>query len=183
MLKNADGATELILLTGIDVTEQREAERRAETAEQAVENARRETTDSAARDADEQGNPTHDRNRPTHDSAASDPFQRAPVGGIPSERRNRPRRSYPYHQQVAAVVDGELPGREDFSTIECNDIGAGGFSYISSSPPRSESLVVALGTPPMLTYLVAQVAHVTRVEDDDQRKYLIGCNYIGRADY
>ena len=102
---------------------------------------------------------------------------------IPSERRNRPRRSYPYHQRIAPIIDGKLPDSEDFTTIECNDIGAGGFSFIADSPPRSESLVVALGVPPMLTYLIGQIAHATRVDHDGKRKYLIGCNYIGRAAY
>jgi hypothetical protein len=53
----------------------------------------------------------------------------------------------------------------------------------SNTPPVSETVVVALGIPPKVSYLMAQIAHVNRVNKDGKRVFLIGCNYIGRARY
>ena len=100
-----------------------------------------------------------------------------------TERRSRPRRPYPYHQLIAPVVAGTLPARKQFVHVRCHDIASGGFSFSSPTPPTVDSYVVALGNPPDLTYLMAQVVHVTRVEHDGQRSYLVGCNYTGRVTY
>jgi hypothetical protein len=43
--------------------------------------------------------------------------------------------------------------------------------------------VVGLGTPPKLTYLTAQVVHITRTERHGRRVYLVGCSYVGRVAY
>lgn len=98
------------------------------------------------------------------------------------ERRRRPRRSYPYMQMIAPIIDGKLPARDQFFEIKCNDVAAGGFSFVSPQPPSFESVVVALGIPPKITCLIAQVAHVTRIKHDGQRMFLIGCSYTGRME-
>jgi PAS domain S-box-containing protein len=100
-----------------------------------------------------------------------------------TERRSRPRRPYPYHQLIAPVLAGQLPPRNAFVHIRCHDIASGGFSFSSPTPPTVDSYVVALGNPPSLTYLVAQVVHVTRVERNGQRSFLVGCTYTGRVTY
>ncbi|MHC4176720.1 MAG: hypothetical protein ACYSWU_04395 [Planctomycetota bacterium] len=81
------------------------------------------------------------------------------------------------------MIDGTLPDRQTFTDVQCRDIAASGFSFLSPTPPASDTLVVALGAPPKVTYLVAQIVHVTRVEKRGQRKYVIGCHYVGRAAY
>ena len=102
---------------------------------------------------------------------------------IDAERRTRARRAYPYKQRLGEVVMGVLPKRDQFREIQCNDIAAGGFSFICSSLPESKTLVIELGTPPKTTYLMAEVAHSTRFEQDGRRVYMIGCRYVGRAVY
>ncbi|HUT09098.1 MAG TPA: GAF domain-containing protein [Thermoguttaceae bacterium] len=149
-----DGSVESILVTGLDLTERHEAEKRAARAEQAAEDARQ---------------------------GSSGTFNRLPTPA--SERRTRPRRSYPYRQKIAPIMEGNLPDLDRFEGIQCNDIAAGGFSFVCAAPPASDTLVVELGVPPKLSYLIAQVAHVTRVENDGQRQFIVGCNYVGRADY
>lgn len=109
-------------------------------------------------------------------------FGNMPVGPH-GDRRRRPRRSYPYSQRIAPIIEGKLPGRDTFVEVQCNDIAAGGFSYVSPAPPASDMLVVALGAPPNLTYLTVQVAHVNRIKNNGQRMFLVGCNYVGRANY
>ena len=161
-LSDQRGRPEGAIATGIDVTAQREAERRAQRAEAAAEHARLALWTALQR----------------HSNAA-EPL----VSALHVERRKRSRRAYPYFQLVAFCTGDGLPDKSAFKEVRCNDISAGGFSFFSATPPPSETLVVALGAPPKLMYLVAQVAHVTRTKRDGEKTYLIGCNYIGRARY
>jgi PAS domain S-box-containing protein len=159
-LFDGGGRLESVVATGIDVTARRAAEEQARRAAQA---------DGSGADAA---------------SAAADAepgsFQPMPTPAG-SERRRRPRRSYPYLQSVAYYSGDELPRDEDFFPVRCLDIAAGGFSFLSTTPPQEYTLVAALGTPPKITYLTAQVAHVTRTERNGQKLFLIGCSYTGRA--
>jgi len=109
-------------------------------------------------------------------------FGRLPLP-IDAERRSRERRAYPYKQRIAEVRGGVLPGRDQFREIQCNDIAAGGFSFLCSELPASKTVVVELGTPPKASYLMAEVAHSTRFEQDGKRVYMVGCSYVGRAVY
>jgi len=34
-----------------------------------------------------------------------------------------------------------------------------------------------------MAFLAAQIAHVTRIEHDGRRRFLVGCNYVGRVVY
>jgi PAS domain S-box-containing protein len=174
-LTRADGSLDFVLATGLDVTEQRESEARAERAER----ARQRLAEQLAASGNEPIDPAEAAGV-AEASAAAGPF--APLGSAGGrERRKRPRRSFPYRQRVAPIVDGELPRPEQFVEIDCKDIGVGGFSYVAPAPPQSESLVVELGNPPEVTRMIAQIAHVTRVELDGTKQYLIGCSYSGRV--
>jgi hypothetical protein len=99
------------------------------------------------------------------------------------ERRRHVRRSYPYRQSIGYVLDGRLPGPDEFHTVQCNDIAANGFSFLSRTPPQSDSLVVALGTAPRLTYIAAQIVHATRIEQNGRKLFLVGCCYTNRVRY
>jgi len=171
MMADADGEPKSIIATGVDITKQREAEQRAETAEEAAEKVRQGLQRIA--DAD------------TRSEHVPEPI--GPCGELsePSnaERRKRPRRSYPYLQRIAPVIGGMLPDKDDFCNVQCNDIAAGGFSYISESVPSSDTLVVALGIPPKVTYLTARVAHSTEIMRNGRNMFVIGCSYTGRAVY
>lgn len=177
-VQDPHGDVSSVVATGIDITARCNAEQRLGEAERematlqrelaAIKEARRQTVDVA---------PTAEEGTPT-----IAPFSSLPTP-LNAERRGRPRRSYPYAQRVAPIVKGELPKEGDFEEIECNDIGAGGFSFFAAQPPVSDMLVVALGTPPKVTHLTAQVAHITRQERNGRRMYLIGCSYTGRIHY
>ena len=171
MMADADGELKSIIATGVDISEQREAEQRATRAEEVAEKARQGLKRIA--DAD-----------PGSEDA---PEAIGPFGELPeppnAERRKRPRRSYPYLQKIAPVIDGMLPDQDDFCNVQCNDIAAGGFAYLSESAPPSDTLVVALGVPPKVTYLTAKVALITKTTRYGRDLFIIGCNYIGRAVY
>jgi hypothetical protein len=67
--------------------------------------------------------------------------------------------------------------------VQCNDISAGGFSFLAADRPASDRVVVALGVAPRVAYLIAQIAHSTQFEQDGKTMFMVGCNYIGRAVY
>ncbi|HEV2971200.1 MAG TPA: PAS domain S-box protein [Pirellulales bacterium] len=154
------GEVESIVSSGIDITDQRIAEERLDRLEAVM----RQSVDA-------------DPSTPT-------PAQFRPMPAGPhGERRRGPRRAFNYLQRIAPVVDGKLPDRSGFQVVPCRDISSGGFSFISARPVGHSSFVVALGTAPVVIYLIARVAHVTSVQHEGNMCYLIGCEYVGRADY
>jgi hypothetical protein len=104
---------------------------------------------------------------------------------VPSgeERRKRVRRAYPYSQMLAPIIDGKFPDRNEFQLVHCNDIAAAGFSYTTDAPPLYEMVVVALGLPPAVTYVTAQVIHITHQQEGGGWVYRVGCKFTGRATY
>lgn len=171
-----DGAIESILATGLDHTAQRETEVKLQQAEQAKLEAHRQLELLLP-------NPVapSDANVEAAREAAMRAVSPVIVGGL--DRRDRARQPYPYRQFVGPILAGQLPDRRRLVKVLCRDIAPGGVSFLSPTPPVADSFVVALGRPPRLTYLTASVAHVTRVEHEGRKMYLIGCNYTGRAGY
>ncbi len=190
VVRDRNQSIESVVATGIDVTDEREAEQRAAEAEQEVAELKEKAAEAeeATADSDFASKPSGEGSSEAslEDAAESNDPAAQPAdlpGPIDRERRRRARLSYPYCQRIAPILDGRLPDDDEFVQIQCNDIAAGGFSFISTKPMQSDMLVVALGTPPRLTYLTAQVAHVTRIERDGERMYMVGCSYIGRVAY
>ena len=177
-VRNTDGRVTSAIGTGIDVTELRQKDQELTRSQAAAAESTRMVNELVAKLSGV------DTKRPdtAHAANGEQPFREIPIGPK-GERRVRPRRSYPYRQLIAYMSETGLPDRNSFYDVECRDIGAGGFSYLSDSPPPKDSLVVALGTAPSLTYLTAQVAHMTSIERNGRRSYLIGCRYTGRAAY
>jgi len=169
------GQIDVIVATGIDVTAQHEATERADRAEQSAEEAQ------AALEQAREGQPSEDGDAESAAKGADSAKGANPAAK--TDRRSRRRKSYPYRQKMAPIMDGNLPELEEFIDIRCNDITTGGCSFLLNSPPTSGNLIVALGLDPDVSYLIAQVAHVSRVWHDGKRCYLIGCNYVGRAEY
>ncbi|MCG8584628.1 MAG: hypothetical protein MI757_07955, partial [Pirellulales bacterium] len=99
------------------------------------------------------------------------------------DRREKPRRAYPYVQLLAPIYDGKMPQKSSFAKIRCRDIAAGGFSFAMRDEPNFNQVVVAFGTGPKLTYLTAEVVHVTRYEREGSVRFILGCRYLGRARY
>ncbi len=157
------------LFTGIDITEQRRAEQRAERAKKALAHLR----DTGSGDPDAAENELRLAGRSGELASGYRPTN--------TERRLKPRRPFPYRQNIAYMTGNAYPSEECFSEVRCRDIAAGGFSFVSPQPPLSDKLVVALGSPRHLTYLTARVVHVTETVDGNDPVHLIGCQYTGRA--
>lgn len=188
-IPNPNGTVETILATGIDITEQYEANERAQRAEEAAQRA--EQAAEQARQAaglvsgtlpESQSGAAPLENRGPAASLAA-PGVAGPLDKTLRERRRRQRRAFPYCQAIAPVLDGNLPKSDQFRNVECHNITAGGFAYLSENPPESNLLVIALGTPPQLTHLIAQVVHSTPTTHNGKPMYLNGCSYTGRAPY
>ncbi len=104
-------------------------------------------------------------------------------GAKSTERRFRPRRPYPYMQRMAPIVGGQMPGLHEFREVECNDIGAGGFSYFTPTRPVENDIIVAFGSGASQTYLLARLVHITPKVNHGQPMFLVGCRYTGRHTY
>ena len=150
-LTNEAEHLEQMILTGVDVTRQREIETELEQFRAA-----------AARSVDR---------------AAVQPDPE----GKNSERRHRSRRSFPYVQMIAPLVAGHAPEEHHFRPVRCRDISPTGFSFLSPVPPDFQDLMVALGGESTTTYLAARVMHATIVERDNKAAYIVGCRYLSRA--
>lgn len=97
-----------------------------------------------------------------------------------SDRRAATRRHFAQKQFVAPYHGGCLPGRVSFREVTCQDISATGFSFLSPQLPDFESLVVALGVSPNMTYMTARVVNRIQLADDPVPLYRIGCRFSGR---
>jgi hypothetical protein len=168
----ADTESRSFLLTGIDITEQRRAEKRAERAKKALAHLR-------SRDAGDVSDEDGTDDRPSESGRSGELASGHRL--TETERRLKPRRPFPYRQNVAYMTGAAYPVDSDFCEVRCHDIAAGGFSFISPGPPQDDKLVIALGSPRHLTYLTARVVHVTEVFDDGEKAHLVGCQYTGRA--
>jgi PAS domain S-box-containing protein len=150
-LTNEAEDLEQIILTGVDITRQREIETELEQLRGAG-----------------------------GDSSTARPFSPIPEGKN-SERRQRTRRQFPYVQMIAPLVAGHAPEEHHFRPVRCRDISPTGFSFLSPVPPDFQDLMVALGGESTTTYLAARVMHATIVERDNKAAYIVGCRYLSRA--
>jgi hypothetical protein len=98
-----------------------------------------------------------------------------------AERRRKQRTPFPYVQLIAPLTGMGLPPTSAFFEALCHDISEDGFSFLSGTMPTSTSLVVALGTRAPHLYMTARVAHFTRCDTISGPKYIVGCQFTGRA--
>jgi len=136
-------------------------------------------TDTSPEPGADSSAPSHEDPGREEESPEAQPFQRRP-GRAVVERRRSPRREYPYRQRIAPCRGGSLPAPEDFIEVVCRDISAGGFSFLVEKPPNFKDLVIALGTPPHVTHLAAEVRRVVEMEADGEKQFLVGCQFRGR---
>jgi PAS domain S-box-containing protein len=99
------------------------------------------------------------------------------------EMRSSPRRVFQHQQWIGPMIGTRLPQRDDFFEVVCEDISAGGISFLMDQPPRFQRMIVALGKPPALTYFTASVARVVEKTIDGQKRHLVGCRFTGRIQW
>jgi diguanylate cyclase (GGDEF)-like protein len=92
---------------------------------------------------------------------------------------------HPYRdlQKIAPYkVGGPLPTAAEFYPVRCYDLSIKGISFLSSTPPNFRALVVRLGNPPDLRYMISSIAHVAPMANGDEQVYRVGCTFVSRLD-
>ena len=79
------------------------------------------------------------------------------------ERRGATRRPFRSMQRIAPCRGPGLPKEDEFFMARCYDLTRAGFSFLVPSRPDYEALVAALGDPPELIYVAAEVLHCRSV--------------------
>ena len=97
-----------------------------------------------------------------------------------ADRRAVVRRRFPSKQYIAAYHNGCLPSRASFKEVVCRDLSEQGFSFLASSAPDFDCVVVALGVSPDFIYMTARVANRVRISEGPSPLYRIGCRFTGR---
>ena len=87
----------------------------------------------------------------------------ATLEGKPSERRGRPRHPFWAIQRVAPKIGCGVPAESEFFEVRCFDLSMTGFSFLLSSPPPFEAVVVALAEDSKVTYLTGEIVHCRKV--------------------
>lgn len=98
------------------------------------------------------------------------------------EMRSSPRKQYQCNQRVAPIHGDLLPLVDDYFNVECNDISRGGISFFMKRPPGCERFAVVLGQKPNITILIGRVVYAREVEHNEQRMYLVGCQFVDRME-
>lgn len=172
-LCNAEGKLETLIGTGLDITDQCQLQEMLERSKGATAEARTSLTMLMSK---------IEAGELVFRATESPPFSEIPDGPH-AERRRKPRRSYPYIQMVAPVLNGVMPATDMFKAMRCKDISAGGFSFLSPVEPDYEQCVAAFGVAPTLTYLMARVVHAKPINVEGDSLYVVGCQYTGRIEY
>ena len=98
------------------------------------------------------------------------------------DMRSSPRKSFSFPQMIAPVTaEGGTPKPGEFMVVECNDISAGGISFVLDYRPEFKEAVIVLGSPPNVTSVVAEIVRISTTTRDGRIAYLIGCRFTGRA--
>lgn len=86
-------------------------------------------------------------------------------------------------QQIAPYkLGGSLPTAADFFPVRCYDLSTKGISFLSSTPPDFQALVIRLGNPPGARYMISSIANVAPMMVGEEKQYRIGCTFVSRLD-
>ncbi len=175
----AAGAKPMILCTGIDVTPLRLAHEELAVARAAATGFQRQAEQHAAQLEKIRREVAWMESTPWSDGGPPAFMQLG--DNSRNERRTAERRPYPYVQLLAPACGNQPPSQSAFEKVLCHDISSGGFSYFATKQPKTKRVVAAFGVPGSLTYLTAEIVHCRHVPD--KQMYLVGCRYVGRAEY
>jgi hypothetical protein len=98
------------------------------------------------------------------------------------QMRSSPRKTFKCNQRVAPLCSDLPPQKDEYFNVECNDISQGGISFYLKRPPGCERFAVVLGQKPNITTLIGRVASSKEVMHNDERMFLVGCQFVGRIE-
>lgn len=99
-----------------------------------------------------------------------------------ADRRRHQRRPFCYTQVVAPFRRGRFPTPDTFREVQCQDLAAGGCSFLLPDAPDCDAYIVALGVEPHCTYVVAEVLHARRDFSKSPAVFVVGCRFTGRIE-
>jgi diguanylate cyclase len=100
-----------------------------------------------------------------------------------ADRRRYQRRPFYYTQVVAPFRRGRFPSPDMFREVQCQDLAAGGCSFLLPEAPDCDAYIVALGVEPHCVYVVAEVLHARRDSSKMPPVFVIGCRFTGRIEH
>lgn len=96
-----------------------------------------------------------------------------PVEKIVSETRTRSLESH----RIAPFVDGSFPDPDMFHDVKCEELSAGGFTFISRERPEFDKVLMALGGEKSRNYTSASVKNCLNIGSDAAPVYRIKCQF------
>ncbi len=107
---------------------------------------------------------------------------------------------FPVIQGVAPRRGDALPDDAEFLSVQCHDLATGGASFLMDAEPDFDTLVMAVGEPPAIAYMAAEIVHRTEVTlfgstvvkrggeeptgkdpaEPGRPMVLVGCRFTGR---
>lgn len=85
-------------------------------------------------------------------------------------------------QRIAPFVDGHFPEFSMFCEVECEDISATGFTFLSAELPTYESVILAWETGEEVDYMTASVKNCWNIGTEIDPVFRIVCEFTARAD-
>jgi hypothetical protein len=86
-----------------------------------------------------------------------------PPAATDAERRQFPRQPFASVQWIAVRHGPGVPPEGEFFEVQCHDLTRQGFSFLLPGRPHFDAVVAALGTPPDVIYMAADVTRSTDV--------------------
>ena len=81
--------------------------------------------------------------------------------------------------QYIAPREGEVfPTPEQFALVLCRNLTGKGFSFFSRELPTTDSLIVGLGTPPELQFLLGEITQVVPASVNGDEGHCVECRFV-----
>jgi PAS domain S-box-containing protein len=105
-----------------------------------------------------------------------------PAAPAEDNRRSCDRVPFAHVVHIAPVIGRQLPPWNTFTPVRCKDLSQAGFSFFQPEPPVFSELVVVFGKKPKQCFIHGAIAHVTPVELNGNRLFVVGCEFKRRVD-
>ena len=115
-------------------------------------------------------------------AAVDDFLQRQEDLQAAKERREEQRYAYPAKAMIAFCREGQIPPINWFESVMCRDISSKGFAFFYPETPRQDHLIVIFRRKSDYVSVFSRVANAHTVDQDGQRMYAVGCEFISRVD-
>lgn len=103
----------------------------------------------------------------------------APLEKVARQQRRRADRN---RQRIAPFIDGNFPEPGMFRDVECEELDARGFKFLSQERPDFDKVLVAIGSEEQRSFTTASVAEVRNIGTDDEPVFRVSCRFTVAVD-